>query len=196
MENKKIEDIKNAAEAQILSALNSQKEFMEKYYKEPTTTDSIIMNQYVDMQLVEIYSAGGESFLPQYATTDSSGMDLKAYIDEPLHIEPFQRILVPTGIYVNLPSGYEFQIRPRSGISYKRGLTLINCVGTIDADYVNEIKVPIVNLSQETQTIAVGERIAQMVLDVVSKVQWKQTNNTESFNSKDRVGGFGSTGKI
>jgi dUTP pyrophosphatase len=145
---------------------------------------------------VKIYSQGGENYMPTYATLGASGMDLRAFITEPITLQPLERKLIPTGIFVNLPDGYEFQIRPRSGLSFKRGLTLINCIGTIDDDYINEIFVPLVNLDCNEQTIYPAERIAQLVLSKVDKCELIMVNSTESFNSKDRKGGFGSTGNL
>jgi dUTP pyrophosphatase len=145
-------------------------------------------------QLVKIYSRGGNELIPQYKTQGSSGLDLAAYMKEPMVVQPNQIFLVPTGIYVDLPDDTEFQLRPRSGTAYKKGLTLINCVGTIDDDYVDEIKVAMINLSGKEQTIEPNERIAQMVFAKVEKLTWDVVDSPEDFNSKDRTGGFGSTG--
>ena len=131
--------------------------------------------------------------LPEYATEQSAGLDLKANIEEPLTLEPLQRALVPTGLFIALPKGFEAQVRPRSGLAAKHGITVLNTPGTIDADYRGEIKVILVNLSQEPFQIVPGERIAQMVVARHETVQWEPV---ESLESTDRgAGGFGSTGK-
>lgn len=131
--------------------------------------------------------------LPAYATEGSSGMDLRANIDEPITLASLERTLVPTGIFIELPVGHEAQIRPRSGLAVKQGLTCLNTPGTIDADYRGEIKVILVNLSGEPQTIQAGDRIAQMVIQQVEQIQWK---TTERLSETVRgAGGFGHTGK-
>jgi len=131
--------------------------------------------------------------LPYYATEGAAGMDLTAGIDESIKIRPFERILVPTGIIIELPEGYEAQIRPRSGLSIKYGITLINCVGTIDEDYRGEVCVPLVNLSDKTYEIEPGERIAQMIISPVQKVE---IDVIEKAGATARAaGGFGSTGR-
>ena len=131
--------------------------------------------------------------LPQYATPHSAGMDLRANIDNPLVIKPLQRLLVPTGIYIQLPEGYEAQIRPRSGLALKRGISVANSPGTIDADYRGEIRVILVNLSDEDFVINDGERICQMVVARHSTVEWEVV---ESLDDSSRgAGGFGHTGK-
>ena len=145
-------------------------------------------------QKVKIYSRGGSQFIPEYKTQGSSGLDIKAWIKEPMTIQPFERVLVPTGIHVDLPDNYEIQIRPRSGTAWKKGLSVPNTPGTIDDDYVDEIKVLLVNLSDTPQVIEPGERIAQMVFAKVEKLQWEPVDSPEDFVSKDRTGGFGSTG--
>ncbi len=130
--------------------------------------------------------------LPKYETEGSAGMDLKANINEAIELAPMQRTLVPTGLYIALPIGYEAQIRARSGLSIKKGITLINAVGTIDSDYRGEIKVPIVNLSTEYYTLNPGERIAQMIIAKYSRVTWQEV---ETLDETERgAGGFGSTG--
>ncbi|MBO7261485.1 MAG: dUTP diphosphatase [Alistipes sp.] len=129
---------------------------------------------------------------PFYATVNSAGMDLKANIEEPITLAPLQRAMVPTGLYIALPEGTEAQIRPRSGLAAKHGVTVLNTPGTIDADYRGEIKVILVNLSNEPFTINPGERIAQMVVARYEKVEW---NEVESLDETERgAGGFGSTG--
>ena len=130
--------------------------------------------------------------LPNYETEGSAGMDLRADIDEPITLGSLERSLVPTGIFIALPQGFEAQIRPRSGLAAKRGLTCLNTPGTIDADYRGEIKVILVNLSNETQTIEPSERIAQMVIAKHERVTWEEVN---VLNETQRgAGGFGSTG--
>ncbi len=131
--------------------------------------------------------------LPEYATAGSSGMDLRASLSAPMIFEPFQRALVPTGISIELPEGFEAQVRPRSGLAIKQGFTCLNSPGTIDADYRGEIKVILINLSQEQQVIHNGDRIAQMVIQKVEKAVWLPV---ETLNETERnAGGFGHTGK-
>ena len=130
---------------------------------------------------------------PAYATPQSAGVDLKANLTEPLILNPLQRTLVPTGLSIALPAGYEAQVRPRSGLAAKHGITVLNTPGTIDADYRGEIKVILVNLSDETFEIVPGERIAQMVIARHEQVEWEQV---EELDATERgAGGFGSTGK-
>lgn len=131
--------------------------------------------------------------LPAYATEDSSGMDIRAFLTEDIHLKPMERALVPTGLFVELCGGYELQIRPRSGLAIKQGITCLNAPGTIDADYRGEIKVILINLSAETQTIHTGDRIAQMVLQEVAKINWIQGVQLTGTGRGD--GGFGHTGK-
>jgi dUTP pyrophosphatase len=131
--------------------------------------------------------------LPSYATADAAGMDLRAHLETAMTLQPLERALVPTGLFMELPAGYEAQLRPRSGLAIKQGLTLLNTPGTIDADYRGEIKVIIINLSNEPQTIAPGERIAQMVIAPVTRVTLAPV---EILTTTDRGhGGFGHTGK-
>lgn len=131
--------------------------------------------------------------LPQYATDGSSGMDIRAYLDKDIVLKPLQRTLVPTGLFIELPQGYEIQVRPRSGLAIKQGLTCLNTPGTIDADYRGEIKVILINLSDEAQTIQSGDRIAQMVMQKVERIAWQPGTN---INETERgAGGFGHTGK-
>jgi dUTP pyrophosphatase len=131
--------------------------------------------------------------LPAYATSGSSGMDLRANLEAPVELQPLERSLVPTGLFIELPEGYEAQIRPRSGLAVKQGITCLNTPGTIDADYRGEIKVILINLSQEKQVIQPGDRIAQMVVQKVEIVTWEPV---EALNSTVRdAGGFGHTGK-
>lgn len=130
--------------------------------------------------------------LPFYATELSAGMDLKASIETPIELDTLERAMVPTGIYIELPAGYEAQIRPRSGLAAKHGISVCNSPGTIDADYRGEIKVILVNLSKEKFTINPGERIAQMVIAKYEKIEWEEV---EQLSETDRgTGGFGSTG--
>lgn len=130
--------------------------------------------------------------LPTYETAGSAGMDLRADMDTPITLHSLERCMIPTGIFIELPLGYEAQIRPRSGLAAKRGLTCLNTPGTIDADYRGEIKVILVNLSNETQIIDPAERIAQMVVAKHERVTWQEVN---VLNDTQRgAGGFGSTG--
>lgn len=132
--------------------------------------------------------------LPQYATPLSAGMDLRANLDEPIVLKPLQRRLVPTGLYIALPEGYEAQIRPRSGLALKKGITLLNTPGTVDADYRGEIGVIVVNLSDEPFVIEDGERIAQMVIARYEKAEWQPV---EVLDETERgEGGFGHTGTV
>ena len=130
--------------------------------------------------------------LPEYQTALSAGMDLKANTSEPIVLNPLQRELIPTGIYIQLPEGYEAQIRPRSGLAAKYGITVVNAPGTIDADYIGEIKVILINLSNEKFVINPGERIAQMVISKYEKVEWNEVKELEKTDRGE--GGFGSTG--
>lgn len=130
--------------------------------------------------------------LPQYATILSAGMDLRANIDTPVTLAPLERAIIPTGLYIALPEGYEAQIRPRSGLAANRGITLLNSPGTIDADYRGEIKAILVNLSKEPFTIEDGERIAQMVIARYERVKWEEV---DILSETERgTGGFGHTG--
>ena len=130
--------------------------------------------------------------LPAYATELSAGMDLRANLDEPIVLKPLERTLVPTGLFMALPAGYEAQVRPRSGLAIKKGITVLNSPGTIDADYRGEVCVILVNLSSEPFTIADGERIAQMVIARHEQVEWCEC---EVLEETDRgAGGFGHTG--
>lgn len=131
--------------------------------------------------------------LPAYETAASAGMDLRANLDKPIVLKPLQRALVPTGLFIELPIGYEAQIRPRSGLAIKSGITLLNAPGTIDADYRGEIKVILANLSDQEFLIKDGERIAQMVIAKHETASWIQV---EQLNETARgTGGFGHTGK-
>lgn len=130
---------------------------------------------------------------PSYATAFSAGMDIRAELPDPIVLKPLERTLVPTGLFIELPEGYEAQIRPRSGLAVKQGITCLNTPGTIDADYRGEIKVILINLSAEPQTIVSGDRIAQMVVQSVEQVKWEPV---ETLSVTERnAGGFGHTGK-
>ncbi|WP_297098755.1 dUTP diphosphatase [uncultured Draconibacterium sp.] len=131
--------------------------------------------------------------LPAYSTAFSAGMDLRANLDEPVVLKPLERKLVPTGLFIELPQGYEAQVRPRSGLALKKGITVLNTPGTIDADYRGEIGVILINLSQEDFVIENGERICQMVIAAHETVEW---DLVEVLKETERgVGGFGHTGK-
>ena len=131
--------------------------------------------------------------LPEYATEGSSGMDIRASLDTAQSLQPFERVLIPTGIFIELPSGFEAQIRPRSGLAIKQGITCLNSPGTIDADYRGEIKIILINLSKEEQVIQPGDRIAQMIIQKVDKGIWKEVTDLEITDRN--AGGFGHTGK-
>lgn len=130
---------------------------------------------------------------PFYATEKSAGMDLKADIAEPIVLGPLERAMIPTGLYIALPDGTEAQVRPRSGLAAKHGISVLNAPGTIDADYRGEIKVILVNLSNEPFTVNPGERIAQMVIARYEKVEWDEVEVLDETERGD--GGFGSTGR-
>lgn len=130
--------------------------------------------------------------LPSYATVGSAGMDLKANTLEPIVLKPMERYLFPTGIYIQLPEGYEAQIRPRSGLAAKYGITVSNCIGTIDSDYTGQIMVSLINLSNDNFVVQPGERIAQMVIARYEKITWNEV--AELDETERGAGGFGSTG--
>ena len=130
---------------------------------------------------------------PAYATPQSAGVDLKANLEASITLQPLQRTLVPTGLFIALPAGFEAQVRPRSGLAAKHGITVLNTPGTIDADYRGEIKVILVNLSQEPFEIVPGERIAQMVIARHEQVEWVEVDELDA--TERGAGGFGSTGK-
>lgn len=143
----------------------------------------------VDIKIVN----QSDNSLPVYATDGSSGMDIRAWIPHPIDIKPLERVLIPTGLFIEIPKGYEGQIRPRSGLAIRQGITCLNSPGTIDSDYRGEIKIILINLSQQSQVLEPGERIAQLVLQKVERINWEQVKVlNESFRNK---GGFGSTGK-
>ena len=131
--------------------------------------------------------------LPHYSTEGSSGMDLRAHLDNPVSLKPLERCLVPTGLSIELPADCEAQVRPRSGLAIRQGLTCLNTPGTVDSDYRGEIKVILINLSAEEQLIQPGDRIAQLVIQKVEKAQWQQVEVLDE--TVRNSGGFGSTGK-
>lgn len=131
--------------------------------------------------------------LPRYATTGSSGLDLKANIDVSILLNSLERCMVPTGLFLEIPEGYEAQVRPRSGLAAKHGISVLNSPGTIDADYRGEIKVILVNLSNQAFTIEPGERIAQIVFACIEQITWRDVNNISITERGD--GGFGHTGR-
>lgn len=140
---------------------------------------------------VKVVNKSGNQ-LPAYSTPDSAGMDLRASLSEPVELAPMQRALIPTGIYIALPKGYECQIRPRSGLALKHGVTVLNSPGTIDADYRGEICVILVNLSDKPFVVNNGERICQMVVTRYNRVEWE---HVDSLDETERgAGGFGHTG--
>ena len=131
--------------------------------------------------------------LPEYATKGASGMDIRASLDIPLTLQPLERNLVPTGLFVEIPQGYEIQIRPRSGLAIKQGITCLNTPGTVDSDYRGEIKIILINLSSEEQVINPGDRVAQMIIQKTERAEFEQV---EFLNNTERAaGGFGHTGK-
>jgi dUTP pyrophosphatase len=131
--------------------------------------------------------------LPAYATSGSAGMDLMAFVETPVTLFPLERQLIPTGLFIELPNGYEAQIRPRSGLAIKHGFTCLNTPGTIDSDYRGEIKIILINLSNEPHTIQPGDRIAQMVINKIEQVDWQIV--TLITETQRNHGGFGHTGK-
>lgn len=131
--------------------------------------------------------------VPEYASDGASGVDLRANLNSPLELVPMERKLVPTGLFIELPQGYEAQVRPRSGLAIKYGITCLNSPGTIDSDYRGEIKIVLINLSGEKQIINPGDRIAQLVLQKVEKIIWEQVSFLQETVRNNR--GFGSTGK-
>ena len=145
------------------------------------------------MTVLKIKRLEHNRILPEYKTEGAAGMDLCAAISEPIELKPLERRLIPTGLKIELEHGYEAQVRPRSGMSIKHGITLINCVGTIDEDYRGEVCVPIVNISNEAYTIQPDERIAQMVIARAEQAQLEVV--TELTDTTRGEGGFGSTGK-
>ena len=143
-------------------------------------------------KLKVLISAKKGAVLPTYATEASAGMDLLAFIDEPVTLKPFERALIPTGVHVGIPEGYEAEIRPRSGLAYKFGVTLLNTPGTIDSDYRGEIKVLLINLGNDPFTVQKADRIAQMVFKSVIQASWEVVEKLPHTSRGE--GGFGSTG--
>ena len=140
---------------------------------------------------IKIVNQSGNE-MPAYATNGSAGMDIRANLTEPINLKPLQRQMLPTGLFIELPEGYEAQVRPRSGMANKQGITCLNSPGTIDSDYRGEIKVILINLSDSEQTIQHGDRIAQMVIAKVEKAKWDLVQQLN--NSQRGEGGFGHTG--
>lgn len=134
-----------------------------------------------------------DNSLPEYATVYSAGMDLRANLTEPITLKPLERALIPTGLFIELPAGYEAQIRPRSGLALKHGISVLNSPGTIDADYRGEICVVLVNISNIEFVVNHGERICQMVVAKHATIEWEEADNLEA--SDRGTGGFGHTGK-
>ena len=178
------------------SGVASSVRVLPKTYKEVHSTfssqiDLADLNKGI---ILKVKKVKDNAAVPQYQTEGSSGMDLCAALDNTVIIPPFQRVFVPTGIAIELPLGYEAQVRPRSGLSSKHGITLVNCVGTIDSDYRGEIIVPLINLSDSAYSIQPGERIAQMV---ISKYERVGVVEVSELNPTHRgIGGFGSTGAM
>lgn len=143
------------------------------------------------MPTVKVINKGGNP-LPEYATAFSAGLDVRAANDEPIVLAPLARAMVPTGLYLEIPRGYEVQVRPRSGLAAKKGVTVLNSPGTIDSDYRGEVCVILVNLSNEPFTIERGERIAQLVLARYEQIEWEEVGQLSSSGRGE--GGFGSTG--
>ena len=144
------------------------------------------------MVKIKIVNRGTQQ-LPAYATPQSAGMDLRANITESITLQPMERRIIPTGLHIALPEGYEAQVRPRSGLAFKHGITVLNSPGTIDADYRGEIGVILVNLSDKTFIVNPGERIAQMVVARYERVEWDEVAELDSTDRGE--GGFGSTGR-
>ncbi len=146
----------------------------------------------MDKQTINIINLSNNP-LPAYATEGSSGMDLRAYIESAIMLQPLERRLIPTGLFIELPDGFEAQVRPRSGLAIKQGITCLNSPGTVDADYRGELKVVLINLSNEPQVLHPGDRIAQMVIQKVEKVTLVQVHEISSTTRGE--GGFGHSGK-
>ena len=146
----------------------------------------------MDKQVINIVNLSSNP-LPAYATEGSSGMDLRAHIENVIILQPLERRLIPTGLFIELPQGFEAQVRPRSGLAIKHGITCLNSPGTVDADYRGELKVVLINLSNQPQALYPGDRIAQMVIQKVEKVTWVQVHQISSTSRGE--GGFGHTGK-
>ena len=141
---------------------------------------------------VKIVNQSGHA-LPEYSTANSAGMDLRAKLDQPKTLKPMERSLIPTGLFIELPEGYEAQIRPRSGLALKKGISIVNSPGTIDADYRGEIGIILINLSNIDFVVNDGERICQMVINKVETISWSEVGSLE--DSERGEGGFGHTGR-
>ena len=141
---------------------------------------------------VKIVNQSGHA-LPEYSTPNSAGMDLRAKLDNPITLKPMERSLIPTGLFMELPEGYEAQIRPRSGLALKKGISIVNSPGTIDADYRGEIGIILINLSDKDFVVNDGERICQMVINKVETISWSEVGSLE--DSERGEGGFGHTGR-
>ena len=141
---------------------------------------------------VKIVNQSGHA-LPEYSTPNSAGMDLRAKLDHPVTLKPMERSLIPTGLFMELPEGYEAQIRPRSGLALKKGISIVNSPGTIDADYRGEIGIILINLSEMDFVVNDGERICQMVINKVETISWSEVGSLE--DSERGEGGFGHTGR-
>ena len=141
---------------------------------------------------VKIVNQSGHA-LPEYSTANSAGMDLRAKLDHPVTLKPMERSLIPTGLFMELPEGYEAQIRPRSGLALKKGISIVNSPGTIDADYRGEIGIILINLSDVDFVVNDGERICQMVINKVETISWSEVGSLE--DSERGEGGFGHTGR-
>ena len=142
---------------------------------------------------IKIINISGNA-LPEYATNGSAGLDLKANLESPIILQPLERAMIPTGIFIELPFGFEAQVRPRSGLAFNHGITCLNSPGTVDCDYRGELKVILINLSKQEYTINNGERIAQLVISKVEKASWIPVIELQS--SARGEGGFGHTGKL
>jgi dUTP pyrophosphatase len=151
------------------------------------------MTEWITLPVERLPHAPAE--LPEYKTEGSVGMDLQAAIEEPITLKPLERAMIPTGLVIALPEGFEAQIRSRSGLAIKHGVAVINGVGTIDWDYRHEVKVGLVNLSNDSYTIEPGDRVAQMVVAPVTKALWQPVPSVELAEASGRSGGFGSTGR-
>ena len=145
-----------------------------------------------DVEIKIINSSGNP--IPEYATAGSAGLDLRAWLPEPVTLQPMERKMIPTGLFFEIPEGYEVQVRPRSGMAIKHGITCLNSPGTVDSDYRGEIKIILINLSSESHTINSGDRIAQMIVAKVEKAFLQSAEQLES--TRRGAGGFGHTGKI
>jgi len=145
-----------------------------------------------DVEIKVINSSGNP--IPEYATAGSAGLDLRAWLPEPVTLQPMERKMIPTGLFFEIPEGYEVQVRPRSGMAIKHGITCLNSPGTVDSDYRGEIKIILINLSSESHTINSGDRIAQMIVAKVEKAFLQSAEQLES--TRRGAGGFGHTGKI